>query len=78
MRFCKRGSLDVRFAPKATELLRRREMSRWANKRHCWLAARAVGELLLEGVLTLRGFSISLFKYQENSLSAGWRRKCIR
>ncbi|MBV8421128.1 MAG: hypothetical protein JOZ26_14040, partial [Hyphomicrobiales bacterium] len=25
------GSLNVRFAPKATELLRRREMSRWAN-----------------------------------------------
>ena len=28
---CKRGSLNVRFAPKATELLRRREMTRWAR-----------------------------------------------
>jgi hypothetical protein len=26
--------LNVRFAPKATELLRRREMTRWANMRH--------------------------------------------
>jgi hypothetical protein len=32
---CKRGSLDVRFAPKATELLRRREMSRWATGQLC-------------------------------------------
>jgi hypothetical protein len=30
-RFCKPHA-DVRFAPKATELLRRREMSRWAQK----------------------------------------------
>ena len=29
-RFCKRGSLNVRFAPKATELLRHRELSRRA------------------------------------------------
>ena len=31
---CNRGSLNVRFAPKATELLRRREMQRCARKRH--------------------------------------------
>jgi hypothetical protein len=30
----KRDSLNFRFAPKATELLRRREMTRTANKRH--------------------------------------------
>jgi len=30
IRFCKRGSVNVRFPPKATGLLRRREMSRWA------------------------------------------------
>jgi hypothetical protein len=30
----KRGVLNVRFAPKATELLLRREMMRWANNRH--------------------------------------------
>jgi hypothetical protein len=29
--FCNRGSLNVRFAPKATELLRRRELTRCAN-----------------------------------------------
>jgi hypothetical protein len=29
-----RGSLNVRSAPKATELLRRRELSRRANSRH--------------------------------------------
>ena len=29
-----RCSLNVRVAPKATELLRRREMTRWANKRN--------------------------------------------
>jgi hypothetical protein len=29
-----RGSLNVRFAPKATELLRRRETTRWARSRH--------------------------------------------
>jgi hypothetical protein len=34
IRFCQCGSLNVRFAPKATELLRRREMSRCANRRH--------------------------------------------
>jgi hypothetical protein len=27
-------SANVRFAPKATELLCRREMTRWANRRH--------------------------------------------
>ena len=32
--FCNRGSLNVRFAPKATELLRRRELTRCANNRH--------------------------------------------
>ena|SRR6516165_2025742 len=32
--FCKRGSVNVRFAPKATELLRRRELTRCANRRH--------------------------------------------
>jgi hypothetical protein len=32
--FYKRGSLNVRFAPKATELLRRREMSRSAISGH--------------------------------------------
>ena len=32
--FCKRGSVYVRFAPKATELLRRRELTRCANRRH--------------------------------------------
>jgi hypothetical protein len=31
--FGQRGSLNVRFAPKTTELLRRREMTRRANKR---------------------------------------------
>ena len=31
MRFCKRGSSIVRFAPKATKLLRRHEMTRWAD-----------------------------------------------
>jgi len=37
MRFCKRGSLIVRFAPKATKLLRRHEMTRWAinGLMHC-------------------------------------------
>jgi hypothetical protein len=34
IRFGKRGSLNVRYAPKATELLRRREMTRRANCRH--------------------------------------------
>ena len=29
---CKRSSLNVRFAPKATELLRRREMTQRANR----------------------------------------------
>ena len=29
-----REPLNVRFAPRATKLLRRREMSRWANERH--------------------------------------------
>jgi hypothetical protein len=33
VRFCKRGSLNNRFAPEATELLRRREMTRSAMKR---------------------------------------------
>jgi hypothetical protein len=32
--FCKRSWLNVRFAPKAIELLRRREMSRRAKTRH--------------------------------------------
>jgi hypothetical protein len=32
----KRGSLNVRFAPKATELLRHREMTSGATLRH-WL-----------------------------------------
>jgi hypothetical protein len=45
LRFCKGGSLDVRFAPKATELLRRREMSRRANMRRHG-QAKARGELL--------------------------------
>jgi hypothetical protein len=31
--FCKRGSVNVRFAPKATEVLRRRKASLCANKR---------------------------------------------
>ena len=30
IRFCKRGSLNVRFAPKATEWLRCEKMTRWA------------------------------------------------
>jgi len=34
IRLCKRGSLNVRFAPEATELLRRHEMTRCANRRH--------------------------------------------
>ena len=29
--FCKRGSVNVRFAPKATEVLRCRELTRCAN-----------------------------------------------
>jgi len=32
--FCKRGSVNVRFAPKATEVLRCRKTSLCANKRH--------------------------------------------
>ena len=34
IRFCKRGSLNVRFAPETTELLPRSEMSRWATCGH--------------------------------------------
>ena len=34
MRFCKRGSLNARFAPEAIELLRRHEMTRCATSRH--------------------------------------------
>jgi hypothetical protein len=33
IRFGKRGSPNVRFAPKATELLRRRAMTQWAIKK---------------------------------------------
>src|SRR5262249_19582868 len=32
--FCKRGSVNVRFAPKATEVLRCRELTRCAISRH--------------------------------------------
>jgi hypothetical protein len=32
--FCKRGSVNVRFAPKATEVLRCREMTRCAKSGH--------------------------------------------
>src|SRR5262245_61483065 len=32
--FCKRGSVNVRFAPKATEVLRCRELTRCANNGH--------------------------------------------
>ena len=34
---CKRSSLNVGFVPKATELLRRREMTQQATKRHACL-----------------------------------------
>jgi hypothetical protein len=34
IRFGKRCSLNVRFAPKATELLRRHETTRWATSEH--------------------------------------------
>ena len=32
VRLCKRGSLNVRFAPKATEILRCRDMTRMCNR----------------------------------------------
>lgn len=35
------GSLNVRFAPQATELLHRREMTRWARRRHRCTAEKA-------------------------------------
>jgi hypothetical protein len=38
MRFGQRGSLNARFAPKATESLRRREMTRCATNGH-WVQA---------------------------------------
>jgi len=46
-----REPLNVRFAPKATELLRRREMSRWANALNRCAIARWSGGLA-EGAVT--------------------------
>jgi len=47
IRFCKGGSLNVRFTPKVAELLRRHGMTRCANSRHqrsysITLSARAI------------------------------------
>ena len=55
--FCKRGSVDARFAPKATEVLRSREWRR-ANGGHSHF--QLLGERLAMMLTTLNVITISL------------------